>query len=706
VLWTALAVPLGAREPPAAAAARVEQAPGLDGRLDDPAWREARTISDFRQKDPSHGEAATESTRVRVVYDETHLYIGAELADREVSLVRATELRRDNEMGGDDTFAVLLDPYHDHRNAFLFRVNARGTRYDALVRNESGTPDADWDEEWHAAAVLTDSGWSVEVAIPFKILRFRNGEPAWGINFERIIKRKNEAVYWTAWDRNFAFTHVSQAGHLSGLNGIRQATRVRLRPYVMSGAERLDAANPPEPSRGVAEIGIDDLRVAVTSHLTADLTVNPDFAQSEADAQRVNLTRFSLFFPERRQFFIEGADSLKMGADTMGFGTRLLELVYTRTIGLSPAGEPISILGGGKLTGKVGAVDLGVLDVQTRSAESAPAENFLVARARKELLGRSYVGALFTNREGGDAANRVAGLDAHVVVRDHLNISSLAAVSSDTSVSGGRWAIQAGASWESDLVDAAANAVDIDDGFRPGIGFVRGADRVLAGRFGLKPRPRGGIVRQLEFMSSSVYYDERDSAALTGESTLSFAMDFQSGERFFTKIDHQVERLAEPFEIYNGVVLSPGRYEFNRVEASIATFNGRRLSGRAEVNTGRFYTGRQESYEFGADYKPGKNFSVECEYEINDVRLVEGDFTTHLLGLKTNISFSPTLLSSTYLQYNSAGGLTALQVRLNYIFRTIDNLYVVFNQTLYGAGTNGGQSNRSLVVKMTYSLQR
>ena len=696
-----------ASPPREAVASKTSDAPRLDGVLDDAAWREAHVIADFRQKEPVEGDPATEATRVRIAYDATHLYIGAELDDREPALVRATELRRDNALENDDSFAVLLDTYHDHRHAFLFRVNPRGTRHDAIVRNESATTDADWDEEWHAAAAQTASGWAVEIAIPFKILRFSAArQQTWGVNFERVIKRKNELDYWTAWDRNFAFTHVSQAGHLTGLEAIHQAERLRVRPYIAAGAERLDATSPPRPDRTFGEVGIDDFKIAVTSNLTADLTVNPDFAQAEADAQRVNLTRFSLFFPERRQFFIEGSDSLKLGADMLDFGSRVLELVYTRTIGLSPAGAPLSIVGGGKVTGKVGGADLGVLDVQTDGDGDAPDENFLVGRVRKEVMERSYVGAIFTNRQGGGRGNRVAGADARFVFRKHLNVLGLVATSADSADPERRWAVQTATSWQSDLVEAAANYIDIDPGFTPGVGYVRRNDRMMAGRFSLRPRPGGRVVRQLEFMTSAVYFDDRHSASESGEATIWFGMDFQTGDRITAKMDRQVERLPEPFEIHPGVVLAARRYEYPRYEVAVQSFNGRRLSGRVEANIGPFYTGRQESYEFGVDYRPDEKMSFEGSYELNNVDLVEGAFNTHLIGVKSNVSFTPSLLSSAYIQYNSTGSLAAVQLRLNYIFRTIDNFYVIYNETRFTEGVFTGRSNRSLTAKVTYSLQR
>ena len=281
-------------------AQQIDQAPSIDGLLDEAVWGEALAVSEFFQKEPLEGEAATEETRVRILYDQGYLYLGIELFDSNPSEIRASELRRDNTLESDDTFAVLIDSYHDHRNAFLFRVNPLGTRFDGVVRNEATIINADWDEQWTSAARITEDGWTAEISIPFKILRFSGSEQqTWGIDFERVIKRKNESVYWSGWDRNFQFNHVSQAGHLEGLRNIRQAERLRIRPYILAGAEHFGTSSTPG-TKGVAEVGIDDLKYAITPNLTADLAVNPDFGQVEVDDQRVNLTRFNLFFREKR----------------------------------------------------------------------------------------------------------------------------------------------------------------------------------------------------------------------------------------------------------------------------------------------------------------------------------------------------------------------------------------------------------------------
>jgi hypothetical protein len=691
---------------PEARALKITSPLRLDGRLDEGVWAKAAALTGFKQREPDEGADASEATTVRILYDEAHLYIGAVLDDRMPAAIRASELRRDNTLESDDTFSVLLDTYHDHRNAFVFRVNPRGTRFDALVRNESRFYYADWDEQWTAAAVLTDTGWSVEIAIPFKILRFTGAsEQTWGLNFERVIKRTNETAYWAGWSRNYTFQTISQAGHLAGLVDIRQAERVRLRPYVLAGGEALDAVAAPAGARRITEVGIDDLKWQATSTLTADLAVNPDFAQTEVDAQQVNLTRFSLFFPEKRQFFIEGADSLRMGVGLLHFGPPPLELLYSRNIGLSAAGTPVAITAGGKLTGKAGGMDVGVLNAQTGDTARQAGENFTVGRVRKEVLGRSYVGGLVTNRQGGGQRNTVVAADARFTFFDHLNVMGLAARSDDRGRPA-QWATQLGAEWRDDFIEAGANYIDIDAGFNPGIGFVRVRERLTGVRASLKPRPRRWGVRQFAFTPSSVWYHDQAGNLRSRESSLSLSTTFNSGDRIDIVPASSYERVVRPFPIGPGTTVPVGEYDWNGVTATFAGYNGRKVSGNASVFLGHFYEGTRRTLTMAGDLRPNRRLSFNPSYQVNDVALRAGAFVTHLVGLRANLSFSTNLLTSVYAQYNSAGQLAATQVRVNYIFRTIDNVFVVFNETRYTDGVFDGRANRSLVLKATYSIHR
>ncbi len=703
--------------PPTAEARSVTAAPRIDGRLDDVAWQSAAPVEGFRQREPQEGAEATERTRVRIVYDQTSLYIAAELADSAPTDIRASELRRDNTLESDDTFSVLIDSYHDHRNAFVFRINPRGTRFDALVRNESRFLYADWDEQWTAAASLTETGWVAEIAIPFKTLRFTAApQQVWGLNFERIVKRKNELSYWAGWGRDHAFQTVSQAGHLGGLRDIRQAERLRLRPYAVAGVEHLDAVTSPLGAKGIGEVGIDDLKVAVTSTLTADLAINPDFAQTEVDSQQVNLTRFSLFFPEKRQFFIEGAESLRMGVGLLHFGPPPLELFYSRNIGLSAAGTPVPVHIGGKLTGKVSGFDVGALNVQTGShqVQFSPrgplflmdGENFAVARVRKEVLGRSYVGGLATNRVGNGTRNTVVGADARFTFFQNLSVMGLVVRADDTRVAANQWAKQIGAAWRADLIEAGVNYIDVDPAFNPGVGFVRFRERLIGTQGAFKPRPGRWRVRQFEIAPQALWYLDESGTTRSRDAHLTLAANFESGDRVDLVPSTSYERVSRPFPIGPGVAVPIGEYSWTGMTLSFRSYNGRKVSGGFVLTLGDFYDGTKQTWMLLADVRPGKALSFNPTYQLNDVDIGAGSFRTHLVGLRTNVSFSTNVLTSAYLQYNSAGQLAAAQIRFNYIFRTIDNLYVVFNDTHFTEGIFRGRSNRSLVTKVTYSVHR
>ena len=692
---------------PTLEARKISAPPRIDGRLDDAVWAQAAPMDQFRQREPQEGAEASERTTVRVVYDDTHLYIAADLTDRAPAEIRASELRRDNTLESDDTFSVLLDTYLDRRNAFVFRVNPRGTRFDALVRNEARFYYADWDEQWTAAAAMTDTGWSVEIAIPFTTLRFTGAAlQTWGLNFERVIKRKNESVYWAGWSRDYTFQNVSQAGQLTGLRDITQAERVRLRPYVVAGVQSIEAAPAPTGRTGIGEVGIDDLRVAVTSNLTAQLTVNPDFAQTEVDAQQVNLTRFSLFFPEKRQFFIEGADSLRMGVGLLHFGPPPLDLFYSRNIGLSPTGTPVPVRVGGKLTGKAGGFDVGALNVQTGSSDGRDGENFSVGRVRKEVLGRSYIGAIVTNRQGGVGRNTVVGADARFTFLNHLNVMGLVARADDEQVGTAQWATQVGAEWRDDLLELGANYIDVDPQFTAGLGFVRVRERLTGIRGSIKPRPGRWGIRQFEITPSAVWYHDDARVLRSRDAQVTLATAFETGDRIELVPVVSHERVVRPFPIGPGVVLPPGEYDWNAVAVNVRTFNGRKLSGNASLSVGDFYDGRKRTLNLAGDLRPSSRLSLNPSYSVNDVVLGPGSFRTHLVGLRANVSFSTSLLTSAFVQYNSAGQLAATQLRFNYIFRTIDNVYLVFNETRYTDGVFDGLANRSLVMKVTYSLHR
>src|SRR5215813_9573874 len=378
----------------------------IDGRLDEPAWSQAEVARDFRQQEPSEGEPATEKTEVRLLFDDKNLYVGVHAFDSEPSRINSRELVRDATFSNDDKVEILLDTYHDRRNAYRFAVNPLGTQQDALITDEGRDINLSWDAPWISAGQIDKTGWIVEIAIPLTTLRFTEGVDTWGLNFARMIRRKNEETLWTSWQRSFGLERVSQAGELVGVNEIKRRRLLEVKPYASGGwREGVPLIGEPGFDAGMqAKAGLEVAKIGITPSLTAEFTANPDFGQAEVDTQIVNLTRFSVFFPEKRDFFLENAGIFLFGRAGAN------QLFFTRRIGLTDDGAPVPIDYGTKITGKIGRYNVGFLQVQTRklgeefSPFGVPRQQFTVARVKRDILERSYIGAMFVNRQGATSA--------------------------------------------------------------------------------------------------------------------------------------------------------------------------------------------------------------------------------------------------------------------------------------------------------------
>ncbi len=709
------------------AATRVTVAPTLDGRLDDQVWTEAVVASEFRQREPIEGAPASERTEVRILYDDDNLYLGFVLFDSDPSGIRATQLRRDSlrlrtqrpgrGTGGDgagaaaagrsdDTVSVILDTFHDHRNAFVFTVNALGTRSDATVRNEREV-NQDWDERWEAAAQITDRGWEAEMSIPWASLRYAQGNPIWGIDFRRQIRRKNEEVVWSNYVQDYEFTTISQAGQLRGLMDLRLTGRFRLKPYVLGGYDSFQQREAPI-SESSAAFGIEDFKIKLTSNLTSQLTFNTDFAQVEVDEQRVNLTRFSLFFPEKREFFLEAANSFSFGNTEGGLGSPPpSRLFFSRRIGLDEDGNSLPIDFGAKLTGKIGRGNLGFLNVQTGDSQFGEGRNYSALRWRQDLLARSSVGAFVSNVQGpGGDTNRVAGLDANFTFLDHLNISGFAATARDNEVEGDSWIGHFQTRWESDLWEANAEIMVIEEDFRTDLGFIPRTDIIkqrLTGSY--KPRPGLSWLRQVEINPVFDRNTTTDGQLVTRTSMLLTRVIFESGDSFFATIRNRFELLDVPFDVHPTVTIPAGGYDFNQWSITFSSYPGRRVSGGLSIRTGEFFDGDRLFLTPRLSLRMNENFSLRADYSRNWVNLPGGSFVVHLARLRADVSFSDRWLTDALVQYDSVTDEISVFGRLRYIYRIGDSFYLVYRQTRRVSGEFSGLEDRSLTTKMTYAFQ-
>lgn len=451
----------------------------IDGRLDEPSWSQADTATHFRQQEPNEGEPATEKTEVRLLFDDKNLYVSVHAFDAEPSRINSRELVRDATFSNDDKVEILLDTYHDRRNAYRFAVNPLGTQQDALITDEGRDVNLSWDAPWLSAGRTDETGWIVEIAIPLTTLRFTEGADTWGLNFARIIRRKNEENLWTSWQRSFGLERVSQAGELNGVDEIKRRRLLEVKPYASGGGRKgVPLIGEPGFDAGLqAKAGLEVAKIGITPSLTAEFTANPDFGQAEVDTQIVNLTRFSVFFPEKRDFFLENAGIFLFGRAEAN------QLFFTRRIGLTDEGAPVPIDYGAKLTGKIGPYNVGFFQVQTRklgderSIFHVPRQQFTIARVKRDLFERSYVGAMFVNREGATAANgtrynRGAGIDAEFNLTDHYQLKAFLMGTATPGVRSSFLSGRIDSRFENDLWRFITVYEDIGSNFNPEVGFI------------------------------------------------------------------------------------------------------------------------------------------------------------------------------------------------------------------------------------------
>ena len=690
-------------------AVRVSEPIIMDGALNEEGWALAEPVTDFFQKDPREGAPASEATEVRILFDTQRIYIGVICHDSDPSGIRATELRRDDSFNNDDIFELVLDTFHDHRNGYLFRINPLGTLHDATITNEGQATNRNWDEKWEAVTQITNEGWVAEIAIPFKSLRFESSEElTWGINFHREIRRKNEDVYWTAYSRDLRFAELSQAGHLEGLSEIQGFT-LRVKPFFSSGGSQV-VRNGRTETDHLTDIGIEDAKYLITPQLVLDLTVNPDFGQADVDEAQVNLTRFSRFFSEKREFFQEAEGVFQFGSG--GFGRPDLVLFHSRRIGLSEGREEIPIWGGAKITGKQGPVEVGLLNMQTRRSEGEEVtrgQNFAVVRLKADVLERSYIGAIFTRNTAGleGSQNKAGGVDASFTFFQNLNLRGFLAKTDPAPTEKAKWAGQGALEWESDRFEFGLEYVSVpgEDNFNPGIGFVgRDDQKQSVAEFSYQPRPDISLVRQFEVGASFNYLTNQEGVLESRGAEFDWSTDFESGDAFSVGVERVLERLFGPFRIRGGGGTVPaGDYAFNEYSMMYRAFRGRKISGNLRFETGGFFNGHRTSFDISPQFKPSQNLSLEPGYEWNKISLPGSTFTTQEFNGNANYSFNQKWLTRATLLLDSQGEEYTLNFRLNYIFRPGDDVFIVYTETRR-YGERPGLDNRALIIKSTFSF--
>ncbi len=695
---------------PEVQAVRTHEPIVIDGHMDEAAWDAAIPVGHFVQGVPDLGMPATQPTVVRILYDDTHLYLGVVNYDSEMDRLMIAGLEHDFSPGAGDLFAVSIDPFLDRRNSFLFFVNPGGALRDEQTFNDSRNVSVAWEGPIRAEVVQTDSAWVVEMAIPFSTLRFDANRPVqdWGINFLRRVRRSNESSYWSPLSRREVIHRMSRAGTMTGLEGIQSGRNLTVKPFALAADSRGQAvAESQAGSR--ADAGV-DLKYGITPGLTMDLTYRTDFAQAELDQEQVNLTRFSLFFPERREFFIENSGVFQFGDQNernyrMGASLRDFTLFHSRRIGLTQGGEPIPIVGGGRVTGRAGDFELGVLNMQTEAFGERPGENFSVARGKRNILGNSDIGVLVVNRQGtgelGQGSyNRSWGADANLRLLGNLVLTSYLAGTDGSEAGSSGLAWRAGAAWRDRFWNTSAFVRRVDEDFDPGVGFVRRRDALHRyATVGIHHQPEGSWLQELAPYVEVDHISNLGGALETRIISGGLDLSVRSGESFSVTVNDRFELLANPFAIASGVVLQPGDYTFRDAAVSVQSSSSRSLTGRVQVGHGEFWSGTRTSLSTRASWRPRYDLFTEVSVERNRVELPEGDFSADVARGAIRYAWSTRLSGSAFLQYNRQTEQWVSNARLNFRHAPMSDVFLIFTDRRR-AGMDGPQE-RSVALKVT-----
>jgi len=674
-------------------AVRVKEGPKVDGLLTDTAWQSASVVTGFRMVEPRPGEEPSEKTEAWVVYDDSSLYIGVYCHDSEPTRISANTMAHDSggnvqtnmgyghapQTASDDVVRVLLDPFQDMRNAYIFFVNSRGARGEGLAY--AGSSSLNWDGIWEAQSRRLPDGWSTELRIPFKTISFRPGLTVWGLNIERTIARKMEVIRLSGTTRDSNFNNPNEAAALQGIEGVKQGLGITFRPYGLASASKDNLVS--SSYQGELDGGF-DLYKSFTPNLVGVASYNMDFAETEVDERRINLTRFPLFFPEKRMFFLEGSEvfSFSSSVSFMPF--------FSRRIGLFE-GSQIPVRFGTKLYGKIGSTNLAVLDVQTGAAGDLGGRNLLAARMTQNIFAQSKVGWIFTNGSPTGERNSLAGVDFNYSSSKFLGdknimLAAWAAYNWNEQEVGRHHGFGFRADYPNDLWNVQTTYAYYGEALDPGLGYMMRQDMQTAfARVAFQPRPAGGFlgrfVRQFFFDASADYYWDLSGNLETSRINVSpLAFRTQSGERFGLTVAANRDILPHDFEIAEGVVLPSGPYDFTSIRLNASTASHRPVVVDAGYNFGEFYSGHYDDVSLGLTLKFKGYATLALDTNFVRGRLPEGRFSENVYQLKADIFLSPDLGLMNYIQFDDISNTLGWSSRLRWQISPGNEIFLVYNK--------------------------
>ena len=649
-----------------------------------------------------------------MLYDSNHLYIGVRAFDSTPERVIATEMRRDSaRMLDEENFQVILDTFRDRRSGYMFVVNPLGAKLEQQIFEEGGgnargaasNVNRDWNGVWEAAARRTSDGWAAEIEIPMVTLRSPDVPvQIWGINFMRSIRHKNEQVYWSPVPKPYSLTQVSMAGSLTGMTNINRGLDLRVKPFLVTGG-RHNRLGGVLDSGGFRDVGL-DVKYGLKAGLALDVTANTDFAQAEVDEQQVNLTRFPLFFPEKRDFFLENSGQFTISNQGL---ERLTDLFFSRRIGLSDTGQPIGIKGGARVTGKMpGGHNVAIMDLATDEWSGRPGENVLVARYSKDIARRSKIGGLVVNKDaiGADRFNRTMAVDGMFAPNSSFSLHSFLAKTSTPGVTDEQQAFHARALYLNTRWNTFAEYTDIDSNFNAEVGFVpRRGIRTTKVHLERNPRP-GGLIRVFEPMINIIYTTDQHNRLLTRRIHQMLGTRFQNGTYLNVFWNRWFENLDEPFRIHRTVTIPVGAYRFNEFVFIYNSNPARRFYQRASYSPQTFYDGTRTNLDLTVGLRGGSRAAFEYSLQHNDVDLPWGRFAVNLSVVRLDYAMSPRMTLRSLTQFNSDTRQFSPSVRYNYVYRPGSDIFVTYDE-LQSNLTGAPQiRNRQVAVKLTYLLSR
>jgi hypothetical protein len=709
----------------------------IDGAPEESVWQKALPATSFLQRDPDNGEPATEKTEVRVIFDRDRLILGVTCFDSEPERLLGNQMQRDQSFGSDDRFMFSIDPFNDGRTGYFFEINPSGAMGDGLITGPTGGGDGfggggfgggmekSWDGIWLARVRRTNAGWTAEIEVPFKTINFNPDTDTWGANFQRTVRRKNEESLWTGWLRDEGLTRMSNAGRIGGITGISQGVGLDLKPYALGAAGAAPGRGTPATT-GDWDIGLDAF-YNVTPALKANFSVNTDFAETEVDERRTNLSRFPLFFEEKREFFLDGGNFFEFpGGEDNPF--------FSRRIGLN-AGEPQPILYGAKLIGQIGRQDVGLLQVSTNDktfdSDGSPlhlnGEDFTVARVRRRFGSQSSAGVLYTRRDARDSiidTRHTAGFDVTVATPEFLGDTQFASQAWYVHTSKPRFISEEGeaspagrsdafgwsASVARDPYDGEIEFKEVQPAYDPAVGFTpRRNFRNWETDFRWSPRfADHRWLRGVQLSAGAEINLNLDNQVIDRNIRMTpLELEFHSGDSIEFQMFRQTENLDEDFEISDGIILPlGGRFNWMRYQVGYDSAEQRPVSGRAEYSFGDFWNGNRRELNLDLNVRPRPGILIELSGEFNDVDLPGGSFVENVYSVDVGTQFNPWISLSNNLQYDTDSEQLGWQLRFRWIQRPGDDIFFIWTQNWReGIGTRLESLDRRGVAKIVRTIR-